>query len=406
MVVKRSVVGWTIAFCIAAGAVYYGFRPNPVPVDTASVDRGEITVTVDDEGVTRIKEIYSVSAPVAGRVLRSPVEVGDEVVRSETVVAVIEPEQPNFLDARLRREAEAQVRVAQSALAFAQAELKRHQAELAYSRNELKRAQSLSRRSTISEQALEKAELDVRTHEAALDTAKARISMREQELESARARALIGPVAPAVPAVDPSLCCYSVTAPESGRVLSIYTESERVVQAGTQLVEIGDPHDIEIVVDLLTNDSVKIAPGADVRISRWGGETDLVGRVRHIEPGGYTKVSALGIEEQRVNVIIDFVGDSATWRSLGNEFRVFVHITQWHADDVLKLPVSALFRTADQWAVYQVVDNRVVQVDVEIGHVNQHFAEVLAGLDVDDRVVMHPSDRVAHGVVIVDRAAM
>jgi HlyD family secretion protein len=197
-----------------------------------------------------------------------------------------------------------------------------------------------------------------------------------------------------------------VTAPESGRVLSIYTESERVVQAGTQLVEIGDPRDLEIVVDLLTNDSVKIAAGAEVRISRWGGESDLAGRVRHIEPGGYTKVSALGIEEQRVNVIVDLVSDPQAWRSLGNGFRVFVHITQWHEDKVLRVPVSALFRTTDQWAVYQVAGDHVALVEVEIGNVNQRFAQVKSGLAAGDQIVLHPSDRVADGVAIVDRASM
>ena len=370
-----------------AALLAFLFAPVPIPVDFADVTRGGMVVTVDDEGETRVKEIYVVSAPVGGLLQRIERHAGDAVIAGETVVASIRPTDPTFLDARSRGQAEAAVRAAE--------------AELEFARSDYERAERLSQRQTISQRELERAVLDVKIREAALATAQAALRVQSFELETARAR-LISP-GQALSRTD-GACCVELRAPVSGRVLRVLHESESVVAAGTPLVEIGDPSDLEIVVDLLSAESVKIVQGAAVRIEEWGGGIMLNGEVRRVEPSATTKVSALGIEEQRVNVIIDFTDPPAARAALGHGFRVQAHIVVSRADDVVKVQLGALFRQGSDWAVFVAADDGRARIrKVTVGQRNSAEGEIVDGLREGERIVLHPSDRIADGVRIAER---
>ncbi|MEE8272502.1 MAG: HlyD family efflux transporter periplasmic adaptor subunit [Alphaproteobacteria bacterium] len=393
---------WRVAGAVVVvSALAYAFRPQPVPVDTAVVARGPLVVTVDDDGETRVREVYLVSAPLPGRVLRFDGDVGDPVTAEETVLATILPTDPTFLDIRTRSELEAVVRAADAARTLAEAEVARTEAEVDYAVAEHERATRLFDRGTISAAALDRARMGARTQEAALMTARAALNVREHELATARA-SLIGPSADDRDVDRYSGCCFLVRAPVSGRILRIVHESEGVVAAGAPLVEIGDPHDLEVVVDLLSSDSVRVEEGAAALIEDWGGPS-LNGRLRRIEPYAFTKVSALGIEEQRVNVIIDFVDPPELWRQLGHGYQVEARIVVWQGDDVLKSPQAALFRDGNDWAVFVLADGRASLRRIEVGHMDGRHAEVLDGLAAGDTVVLHPSDRVTDGVRAVAR---
>lgn len=398
--IKRA-VALLAAVAIVAGLVY-ALRPVPVPVDSAEIATGPLEVTVDEEAVTRIREVYLVSAPVAGKVLRSPLEVGDRVIVGKTVVATILPGDPSFLDARRRRELQAAVSAAAAAVALAEAQVRRARSELDYAKAELGRKARLFETKTVSEQALEKARLDVQTGEAAVASEQASLELRRRELESARAR-LLGPEQPEAYDLQTQDCCVKVRAPVSGQVLRIHNESEQRVQAGAALLEIGDPRDLEVVVDLLSSDAVKVKTGAEAYIGSWGGQKILRARVRRIDPAGFKEVSALGIEEQRVNVELDLLDPPESWRKLGHDFRVFARIVVWRSDSVLLVPLSALFRQGEDWAVFAIADGEAVVTTVEIGHRNSRFAEVTSGLELGQRVILHPSDRIEDGVRVSER---
>jgi len=393
-------IAWTAVAAGAVAVVAWAFWPQPVPADLAVIAPGTLEVTVDEEGMTRIRDIYTVSAPIGGKVLRSPREVGDLVDANETVVAVIQPTAPAFLDVRSRREAEAAVAAAEAAVLLAQAQVREAQSQLEFATSEQRRADELKTRNIISERAHQQAKLDVDTAHARLASANATLQVRARELESARAR-LIGPEG-LDEAPDGESCCVQVTAPENGEVLSLVTESEQVVSAGTPLIEIGDPDNLEIVVDLLSSDAVRVPAGAEARITGWGGEP-LAARVRRIESAGFTKVSALGIEEQRVKAVLDLTDPPGAWAGLGHEYRVIVHIVIDRVDGVL-VPLGALFRRGDAWSVFVVdADGRARLRTVDIGARNARHAAVRDGLAAGDRVVLHPSDRVREGVRIASR---
>ena len=392
-IVRRGIIG-LIGLGIAA-AIVWALLPQPVPVDMAAIARGPLEVTVEDEGVTRIHDVYTVSAPIGGKMLRSPREVGDKVEANKTLVAAIEPSEPTFLDVRSQRVNQAAVQAAQAAVDLAQAKVKEAKSQLEFARNDLERAQTLAESKTISARALDKAKLDVATAEAAVASAVATLEVRRRELESAKAN-LIQPGqinADKKPSHD-----IQVYSPVNGRVLKMIAKSEQVVPAGAPLVEIGDPHDLEIAVDFLSRDAVRIKPGDVARIESWGGDKILPARVRRVEPTGFTKVSALGIEEQRVKVILDFTGPPAEWRQLGHDYRVIARVVVWHRDNVLQVPLGALFRVGDNWAVFAIVDGRARRRLVKIGERNLHAAQVLDGLELGEKVVLHPSDRVHDGV--------
>lgn len=397
---------WMIAGIVAAVAagLYYGLRPRPVGVDTARVEVGPMRVAVEEEGKTRVRQVFTVSAPVAGQLLRISLEPGDEVVKDKTVVAVIQPLAPTFLDHRARHEAEAQVAAAEAAVQLSEAEVRQAASELEFAQAELRRSEALARTQTVSERGLQKARSDAEVRLAALNKAKANVDVRRRELESARAR-LIGPETLAAHPDLLTSCCIQVRSPVDGRLLKRIQSSETPVAPGTTLVEIGDVADIEIVVELLSTEAVKVVEGAVATIDGWGGTQALSARVKRIEPSGFTKVSALGIEEQRVRTILDFDAPLEVRRRLGHDYRVFVRITTWSADRVLRAPLSALFRSGENWAVFRVEAGRARSTSIVIGHRNNESAEVVTGLQPGQEILLHPSDRVREGVRVERRSS-
>jgi HlyD family secretion protein len=361
-------------------------------------------VTVDADGKTRIKDIYEVSAPISGTAQRSPVSVGDKVVDGETVVAVVRPSETGFLDTRTRVQAEAAVREAKAALQAVETSVRQAEEELNYAISQYSRIQTLVDRGVASLTQLEDASQAKAVREAALDSAKANRAAAEGAVARAEA-ALIEPGPPANGEPDEN-CCVSIMAPADGVVLDIVNVSERPVQAGVPLLSIGQPDNLEIVADILSSEAVRIEEGAPALIERWGGEGTLHATVREIDPAARTKVSALGIEEQRVDVTLDFKDGDVTGKGLGNGYAVFVRIVVWEGEDVLQVPISALFRVDGGWALFAWEDGIAHQVPVEVGRRSGLMAEILSGIDEGTRVITHPSDRVTDGVELVDRSTL
>jgi HlyD family secretion protein len=397
MTMLRRLITLLIVICVA-GAAAWAMWPRPVAVETATIGRHNIVLTVEEEGKSRIREIFTVSAPSAGQMLRVNLHAGDEVVKGMTIVASIKPADPGLLDARSRGVAEAAVEAARAAVDLAAAEVRQAEAQLVFLKGELDRATSLIRRGTISERAFQKAQLDAETAQAMLESARAMLMVRKRELERAGA-ALIE-----TNGTGANTCCIEVRAPVSGRILRVLTESEQVVQAGTALVEIGDPTDLEIVADLLSRDAVQIKPGAAAVIDGWGGEP-LSAKVVRIDPSAMTKVSALGIEEQRVQAVLALDGAAATHAALGHGFRVVVRITLWKGEGLLAVPIGALFRRGADWAAYAVENGSARLKILQLGARNGEFAEVKAGFAEGATAVLHPSDKVADGVAVAVEAS-
>ena len=386
----RRLIMLLILLAVAAGLAW-AFWPRPIAVETAAITRRSLEINVEEEGKSRIREVFTVSAPIGGQTQRIALHAGDSVIKDETVVAAIRPAAPGLLDVRLRRVAEAAAASTEAGLGLAQAEVRQAEARLAFLKTELARAERLAAQGTISESARDKARLEAETAEAILESARAALAVRQRELERARA-ALIETGETEGP------CCTEIKAPVSGRILRVLAESEQVVQAGTPLMEIGDPANLEIVADILSREAFEIAPGAAAEIVNWGGPP-LAATVRRVEPSAVTKVSALGIEEQRVPVILDLAGQ-ADAQGLGDGFRVIVRIRVWDGRNLTAAPIAALFRQGSGWAVYKVVGSRAVLQPVEIGRRNDEVAEVIAGLTAGDTVVLHPSDQMGDGVAV------
>jgi HlyD family secretion protein len=375
-------------------ALLWLFRPVPVAVDLARAERGPLIDSIEDEGQARVRDMYVVSAPIPGRMRRISLEAGDAVIADETVIAQIEPSDPAFLDSRSAAEARAAVDAAAASRVHAAAQVRRAQAELQFAESELARVRILAQSHTVSENELDAAERRARTADAALGEARAEQKVRESEYQVARARLLT----PAARTRAADCDCVTVFSPVSGEVLRVVTESEGVVQSGTPLLEVGNPETLEVVVDLLSSDAVRVHPGQRAIIEAWGGPRPLEGEVRRVEPYGFTKVSALGIEEQRVNVMIDIKSPRQEWARLGHGYRVEPRIVLWESQDVLKVPLGALFRHGGKWSVFIAQDGRAELRTVEIGHENGLEAEILAGLEADEQVVLHPGERVSPGV--------
>lgn len=399
---------WLLGVVVAVAALIWFVWPRPVPVDLATTTLGPMQVTIDEEARTNLRHVYTVTAPVTGIALRianpdgAPAEmsvhVGDRVIAGETVVAVLQPMPPTLIDVRSRQELEAVATAADAAVQLAEAEVMRMDATLQLARDNLTRAETLSTTNAGSAKSLEVARTDVAVNEAGLASAKAQTDVRRSEAEAARAR--LDP-ATVISPNDPD-CCIKLRAPASGVVLAINQESEGIVQAGTPLLRIGDPTDLEIVADLLSTEAVKVKPGAAVVIDGWGG-APLKGTVVRVEPNGFVKISALGIEEMRVRTVIDLVDPPQDWSTLGNDFRVIVHISLWDTASALTVPVAAMFRMGDDWAVFALRDGRARTTVVELGHRNERVAEVQSGLVAGDEVILHPNDRVADGVAVAQR---
>ena len=391
-------VFWTITGITLIVLLALAFRPQPVLVDLAEVSRDSLAVSVRDEARTRVREVYVVSAPLGGRLLRINHDAGDSVAAGD-VLATILPSDPALLDARTQVEASAAVRSAEAALAFANAEQQRAALEYDYARTEAERIETLFATGVASQGAVDRARLARRTAYAGLNTARANVARVEAELEAAQARLL----QPGEDAANGGL--VEIHAPISGRLLQVMQESESIVAPGTPILEMGDPADLEVVVEFLSTDAVQIQEGDAAEITAWGGDGTLRGRVRRVEPYGFIKVSALGVEEQRVNVIIDLVDEPAQWAALGHGYRVEAAVTIWQQDDVVQLPVAALFRSEGQWAVYRVEGGRAALTTVEIGQENGRMAQILSGLEAGDRIVMYPGPQIRDGVAIRQRDA-
>ncbi|MFK7915600.1 MAG: efflux RND transporter periplasmic adaptor subunit [Pseudomonadales bacterium] len=397
---QKRILLWSILGALLASALVLAFAPRPVVVDLVTVTASSMTVTVDEEAETRVREVFTLSAPVTGKLLRVEAHAGDSVVANETLLAQIQPMDPSFLDPRTESQARASIATAKSALKLAKAEVERAAAELEYAETEHERAKKLFAERTITRREADEARRIYKTSLATLETTHAALQMRQFELQRANAQ-LLSPTQTQQRAAD--CACIKATAPVSGKVLSIENPSARVVQAGEALLEIGDPDDLEIAADYLSSDAVKIEEGQRVIIDNWGGSQALQGQVQRVEPYGFTKVSALGIEEQRVNVIVDITSPPEQWARLGHGYQVETKVVLWTGQDVLTVPLTALFRDGDQWAVFLSVDAVAVLRHVQVGYQNGLVAEITTGLATNDQVIVHPSDRVVDGVAIGSR---
>lgn len=401
MKVRTSrIVVWGAAALVLV-SVALALQPGTIPADVATVERGPLQVTLDEEGETRVRDRYMVSAPLAGRVLRIDLEPGDPVTADETILATFQPADPTLLDARSRAEAEGRARAAGSAVERARADRTGAEAALEFAENELERQQQLAENGLVSRDLVEAAVAEARTRRESLRAAEFAVATAEHELEVARATLYRAGSTGAANVSGRGTIV--LTSPIDGVVLRRLRESEAIVPVGEPLLEIADPARLEIVSDMLSADAVKITGGDSVRIEQWGGDGVLRGRVRRVEPFGFTKISALGVEEQRVNVIVDFEDAREAWEALGDGYRVEIRVVIWERDDILTLPTSALFRTGDAWSVYRVENDVAVLTEVDIGQRTGLRAEVLEGLDEGDRIVIHPSDDIADGTAVEER---
>jgi HlyD family secretion protein len=368
---------------LAAAALW----PDRVDVEVVTVARGPMEVTIDEEGETRVRERFVVSAPVSGRLLRIDLEPGDRVTGGRTVVARLVPAAPPLLDPRTRAEAAAAIEAAQAAVQQAQAERERTASSLEHARRTLDREEMLAADGAVSRADLDRAHAAFKNAEAGSHAAEAAVRRAEREMTLAQTR-LRTPSSLGRP--------VEVVAPVDGQILTRRRQSEGVVAAGEALVEIGDPSQVEVIVDLLSADAVRVAPGHKVRVEGWGGSHPLSGRVRRVEPSGFMKVSALGVEERRVNVVVA-VDRTAEAIRLGDGYRVEARIVVWSGDAVT-VPSGALFRLDHAWAVFVVEGGRARVVSVEVGERNNDAAQILSGLAPGQSVVLHPADTLRDGV--------
>ena len=387
-----------VSAAVVAGLVY-GFRPVPAAVDVAEVKRGPLRVTVDKEGKTRIKQRYIVSAPLVGRMRRVTLKPGD-YVQKQMPLAVIEPVNPTLLDARARAETRARVQAAEAGLKRAGVKRKRAQVAEEYARREHDRLKRLGS-GAAAQQELENAALKERTTGEELKEAAFGVQVAEFEL--AQAQAAQSFLDPPSPDAKPERTFAILTPIPRGKVLRVIKESTAVVTPGTEIMEVGDPESLEAEVDLLTPDAVKVRPGMLVLLEHWGGDKPLKGHVRLVEPAGFTKTSALGVEEQRVNVIIDFRLPEKYRGAVGDAFRVEARIIVWEGQDVLQVPAGALFPHGKGRAVFVMQGGKAVLRPVTVGHNNGLEAEILAGLEEGERVVVYPGDKIKEGVAITPR---
>lgn len=375
---------------LAALAAWLLLRPRPIPVDSARVTRGPMTVTVEEEGETRIHDHFIISAPVAGRLLRIDLHAGDDVAKGDTVARIL----PALLEPRQRAELAARLKAAQAATREAAVLVDRARSEHEQILRNRARAEKLFSSGVISREAFEQEQTAETASAKSLDAARHRLEMAQSEETAAKARMLEAEHAGESAAVVP------VKSPLGGKVLRLFEQSERVVAAGAPLLDLGFSPKLEVVTDILSTEAVKVHAGDPVLIEGWGGPRPIRARVRLIEPSGFTKVSALGIEEQRVNIVIDFVDPPGP---LGDGYRVETKIIVWQADNVAKLPVSALFRHGQSWAVFAVENGYARLVNVKIGHRNASEAEVLGGLQSGKQVILHPTNEVRDGIRVQPR---
>jgi HlyD family secretion protein len=398
---RRRILFWGVTGVVAVGAAIAAVMPKAVPVDIATVTRGPITVTLDHEGRTRVRERFVVSAPVSGRVLRIELRPGDTVVANQTVLATLLPGTSALLDARTRAEAQSRVKAAEAMLEQARAARDQARTQSEFANTERDRTKNLVAQGLATPQAGLAADTEAAARQRALDAAAAAAQAAEHELEAARAT-LLEPGA-AASRDSSGRAALVVRSPINGVVLQRLHESEAPMAQGEPLLEVADLSALEAIADFLSTDAVRIKPGMAVQIDGWGGGAPLKGRVDRVEPGGFLKVSALGVEEQRVWVVVNFDEPRAAWQALGDGYRVEARVVVWSQADVVKAPTSALFRHADQWAVFA-VENGVARLrPVQVGQRNGVMAEIVSGLKAGEQVVVYPPDTVTDGVRVSQR---
>jgi HlyD family secretion protein len=392
--IARRIFAVVLALLIA-GAMAVALAPKPQVAEAGKVTRGQLVVMVSGDGKTRIKDRFVISASVGGQMPRIELHPGDRIKLGATLTQIT-PIEPPLLDVRARAEAEAQARTARAAIGQAEARVRVAQTALQQAQADSARVKALSERGSVARVELDAAEFRVRAAQAEVESAQFGARVARFELQTAEASLVrMKPSTPGEKKADE--VSVTIESPVDGVVLRVFHESAGLIQPGSQILEIGDPSALEIVVDLLSTDAVAVRPGATVRVERWGGEVPLEARVRLIEPSGFTKVSALGIEEQRVNVVADFTGSPEERKTLGDGYRVVTRIVLWEKADAIKVPQTALFRRGERWAVFVLQDGHVRLRDVEIGKRSEWEAEVLSGLGEGDSVIIHPSDKLEDG---------
>lgn len=389
---------WPLVAIFIVGLLVYGFVPKPIAVDTTAVERGSLAVTVDDDGETKIREKYLIASPVAGKLLRVKLHAGDAVERNKTELMQIIPVDPTLLDARAQAEAESRARAADASVEEAEALLLSAKENSDLAHDQYTRALKLQRSDSISQAEFEEAEHRHRMALAGLRSAEFRAKVKTHEREIAQA-ALSRFTEP----TDPEkLSAMKIFSPIDGRVLRVVNEDANAIAAGTPILEIGDPRDIELRIDVLSTDAVALRPGSKVIVERWGGDLPLHAVVRVVEPSAFLKISALGVEEKRVNILADFVEDWEQRSALGDGYRIEAKIVVKETPkDSLKIKSGTLFRHESRWAVFVISAGRVHLVEVEPGASNGLETEIKSGLQEGDVVVMHPTESIREGVRVV-----
>lgn len=388
----RILIGSIIIIILIA--IFFSVRTPPIEVDTAEAIEAPLLVTIDDEGETRVRDMFVVAAPINGHLLRVDLEAGDQVVAGQTVVARMMPAQPDFQNPRSEAEIQARIRGLKANVQSSAARISQARADRALAAANFERTDAIFKRGFATKTAHDAAR-------AARDSSAAQVTEALQAQESAQfelkaARASL--MGPSISNMRGN--ALDITSPESGSVLRVTQESETLLTAGSIIMELGDPLDIEIVTDLLSRDAVKIKPGSDVLIDNWGGDQPLKGKVQRIEPFGFTKISALGVEEQRVNVIIDFVDPQTAHARLGHGYRVIVRLVEWSGEKILQVPISALFRDSGIWSVFEIDAGKARLVPVKVGRMNDEHAQILEGLEAGASVILHPSEKIDDGTKV------
>jgi HlyD family secretion protein len=393
MAASKGGTAWKLlAAAVGLAVIVYAFLPKPVPVETAAVTRGPMQVTIDEQGLTGIRTRYGVATPLPGRLERITWRPGDDVAAAKTVLARIFPAD---LDPRNRTQAEARRKTAEMNLKRATTLHESAKSAAEFAKSELARVQKLfdEDRRLVNRDELEKAKQMNRVRD---DEFKAAGYAEEiAKIELSASRAALGEPSSEAPETD----VFQITAPVSGKVLRVFRQDAGVVAAGSPIMEIGDPKDLEIHVNVLSSDAVRIPDGAAVKVEGWGGDRTLDAHVRLKEPAAVTGVSPLGVTEQRVKVIIEFDKPTSDV-PLGDNFSVQVRIVEWESADTLQVPTSGLVREGDKWFAFRIEDGRAVRRPVEVGRNNGRLAQVLSGLNAGDTVVAYPGDRVADGVPV------
>lgn len=390
-----KILTYIIIIAVIGGIGYIAIRETPVLVDVAIVKQEPMQVTINEEGVTRVLEVYQVFPPITGHLDRIKLEEGDVVHTNKTIIGSIHPIDPPFIDQRTQSELVAAIEAAKSAVILAEVEFTRSEADVSLAEIEYKRALELQSGDIISKAALDKKLNEVLLRRAQIKSAKATIDLRKAELKTAQAR-LVQPTT-ADTSKRSEDCCIEIMAPVDGTVLKVVHKSRQVVTPSMAIVEIGDPKTLEIVVDLLSSDAVKIKAGSRVLISEWGGDEFLEATVRRIDPAGFMKVSALGIEEQRVNAVLDI---NNIPQGLGHGYRVFASFVIWSSDNALQVPIGALFRSGGKWSVYTIENNRTHLTTVTIEQMNESHAKISSGLKKGQSVILYPNDQIADNSLV------